>query len=194
MLLYVVIKTPNLLQFPEVIANKVTVNILDIRVDGEKGKLLIEVRGDENNAKQVCEEPIKVSKYKFICTNYISTEFIKILSQYIIMNGALTDDGILWTLILNGYTELRDLLNSLISITKEVRVLKVVKAEKKDAITARQEQILRIALEAGFFDYPRRIGLKDLAKKLNISPSSLSEIIRRAEKNVITAYFEEREL
>ncbi|AAK40773.1 bacterio-opsin activator [Saccharolobus solfataricus] len=194
MLLYVVIKTPNLLQFPEFIPKKVTVNILDIRVDGEKGKLLLEIRGDETSAKQVCEEPIKVSKYKFICTNYISSELLKILSQYTIMNGALTDDGIFWTLILNGYTELRELLNSLIDITKEVRVLKVVKAEKKDAITARQEQILRIALEAGFFDYPRRIGLKDLAKKLNISPSSLSEIIRRAEKNVITAYFEEREL
>ncbi|WP_338600846.1 helix-turn-helix domain-containing protein [Sulfolobus tengchongensis] len=194
MLLYVVIKTPNLLQLPKIISDSMAINILDIRVESEKGKLLIEIRGDEYNARQICEEPIKVSKYKFICTLYISSELLKVLSQYIIMNGALTDDGILWTLILNGYAELRSLLNSLISITKDVRVLKVIKAEKKDAITARQEQILRIALEAGFFDYPRRIGLKDLAKKLNMSPSSLSEIIRRAEKNIITAYFEEREL
>ncbi|MEM0362266.1 MAG: helix-turn-helix domain-containing protein, partial [Sulfolobaceae archaeon] len=139
-------------------------------------------------------ELLKVNRYKSICTIYDSSDLLNILSQYILMNGSVVSDGIIWTLILNGYSELRELLNSLIKITKDVKVLKIVKAERRDAITARQEQILRIALEAGFFDYPRKIALKDLAKKLNMSPSSLSEIIRRAEKNIIIEYFKDRRI
>ncbi|MEM4082362.1 MAG: helix-turn-helix domain-containing protein [Saccharolobus sp.] len=193
MLLYVVIKTPNIPRLSN-IDNKLLINILDIRVEKDKGKVLIEIRGNEELAKNLCEEPLKVTRYKSICIIYDSSDLLNILSQYILMNGSVVSDGIIWTLILNGYSELRELLNSLIKITKDVKVLKIVKAERRDAITARQEQILRIALEAGFFDYPRKIALKDLAKKLNMSPSSLSEIIRRAEKNIIIEYFKDRRI
>ncbi|MEM4114485.1 MAG: helix-turn-helix domain-containing protein [Saccharolobus sp.] len=193
MLLYVVIKTPNIPRLSN-IDNKLLINILDIRVEKDKGKVLMEIRGNEELAKNLCEEPLKVTRYKSICTIYDSSDLLNILSQYILMNGSVVSDGIIWTLILNGYSELRELLNSLIKITKDVKVLKIVKAERRDAITARQEQILRIALEAGFFDYPRKIALKDLAKKLNMSPSSLSEIIRRAEKNIIIEYFKDRRI
>ncbi|MEM0092200.1 MAG: helix-turn-helix domain-containing protein [Saccharolobus sp.] len=193
MLLYVVIKTPNIPRLSN-IDNNILINILDIRVEKDKGKVLMEIRGNEELAKNLCEEPLKVTRYKSICTIYDSSDLLNILSQYILMNGAVVSDGIIWTLILNGYSELRELLNSLIKITKDVKVLKIVKAERRDAITARQEQILRIALEAGFFDYPRKIALKDLAKKLNMSPSSLSEIIRRAEKNIIIEYFKDRRI
>ncbi|MEM0303648.1 MAG: helix-turn-helix domain-containing protein [Saccharolobus sp.] len=195
MLLYVVIKTPNIPRLSNIDNdNKLLINILDIRVEKDKGKVLIEIRGNEELAKNLCEEPLKVTRYKSICIIYDSSDLLNILSQYILMNGAVVSDGIIWTLILNGYSELRELLNSLIKITKDVKVLKIVKAERRDAITARQEQILRIALEAGFFDYPRKIALKDLAKKLNMSPSSLSEIIRRAEKNIIIEYFKDRRI
>ncbi|MEM1629687.1 MAG: helix-turn-helix domain-containing protein [Saccharolobus sp.] len=193
MLLYAVIKTPNIPRLSN-IDNKLLINILDIRVEKDKGKVLMEIRGNEELAKNLCEELLKVNRYKSICTIYDSSDLLNILSQYILMNGSVVSDGIIWTLILNGYSELRELLNSLIKITKDVKVLKIVKAERRDAITARQEQILRIALEAGFFDYPRKIALKDLAKKLNMSPSSLSEIIRRAEKNIIIEYFKDRRI
>ncbi|MEM3209025.1 MAG: helix-turn-helix domain-containing protein [Saccharolobus sp.] len=194
MLLYVVIKTPNIPRLSNIDNNILIINILDIRVEKDKGKVLMEIRGNEELAKNLCEEPLKVTRYKSICTIYDSSDLLNILSQYILMNGSVVSDGIIWTLILNGYSELRELLNSLIKITKDVKVLKIVKAERRDAITARQEQILRIALEAGFFDYPRKIALKDLAKKLNMSPSSLSEIIRRAEKNIIIEYFKDRRI
>ncbi|MEM0122691.1 MAG: helix-turn-helix domain-containing protein [Saccharolobus sp.] len=195
MLLYVVIKTPNIPRLSNIDNdNNILINILDIRVEKDKGKVFMEIRGNEELAKNLCEEPLKVTRYKSICTIYDSSDLLNILSQYILMNGSVVSDGIIWTLILNGYSELRELLNSLIKITKDVKVLKIVKAERRDAITARQEQILRIALEAGFFDYPRKIALKDLAKKLNMSPSSLSEIIRRAEKNIIIEYFKDRRI
>lgn len=194
MLLYAVIKTPYADDFQGLYLSNASINILDIRVDKNGIKTLLEIKGDEEVANTICEEPVKVSRYKFICTIYAKSPLLSVISQYIIMNGAFSSEGIIWTLILNNYVELRSLLNSLLSTTRDVKVLKIVKAERKDPITARQEQILKVALEAGFFDYPRRIGLKELAKKLNMSPSSLSEIIRRAEKNIIVEYFKNREL
>ncbi|MEM0022686.1 MAG: helix-turn-helix domain-containing protein, partial [Archaeoglobaceae archaeon] len=61
--------------------------------------------------------------------------------------------------------------------------------EDKESMTFREEEILRTALEKGFFDYPKRIKLEELAKIFNISPSTLSEILRRAQKKVLERYF-----
>ncbi len=61
----------------------------------------------------------------------------------------------------------------------------------KSETTYREEEILRFALEKGYFDYPRKIKLEELAKHFNIAPSTLSEIIRRGQKKVIEKYFKQ---
>lgn len=70
---------------------------------------------------------------------------------------------------------------------------KVVKASKvrfrSDVLTETQGKLLFIALESGLFDYPRKITLKELAKRLNISASTADEILRRALKKVLMEYF-----
>ena len=110
------------------------------------------------------------------------------------MQGNVVPDSIIWTVIVDGYQELKRLLKEFVDNKIDVKVLKVVKAKSDATITARQEQIIKIALEAGYFDFPRRITLNQLAEKLNISSSTLAEILRRAEKNIIESYFKERGL
>jgi len=46
--------------------------------------------------------------------------------------------------------------------------------------------LLRTALTRGYFDYPRRISLTDLAIELGVRKSSLSQSLRRALKEVLT--------
>ena len=46
--------------------------------------------------------------------------------------------------------------------------------------------LLRTALTRGYFDYPRRISLTDLALELGVTKSSLSQSLRRALKEVLT--------
>lgn len=58
------------------------------------------------------------------------------------------------------------------------------------AITTRQQKVLKSALELGYYDFPKRISTERLATKLGIKPGTVAEILRRAEKNVITRYFE----
>ncbi|PCR88747.1 helix-turn-helix domain-containing protein [Natrinema ejinorense] len=54
-----------------------------------------------------------------------------------------------------------------------------------DGLTDRQHEALRIAYERGYFDIPRQATLKDIAAELDISPSSVSERLRRAQTQLI---------
>jgi hypothetical protein len=54
-----------------------------------------------------------------------------------------------------------------------------------DGLTDRQHEALRIAYELGYFDIPRKASLDDVAAELGISPSSVSERLRRAQTQLI---------
>jgi hypothetical protein len=54
-----------------------------------------------------------------------------------------------------------------------------------DGLTDRQHEALRIAYELGYFDIPRRASLDDIAAELDISASSVSERLRRAQTQLI---------
>ncbi|MFP3218339.1 MAG: helix-turn-helix domain-containing protein [Acidianus sp.] len=167
-------------------------SVLDIKPSTNGARLLIEFKGKEEDAKKLKWNLSRVSKFKYLGTIIVNEPIERILSNYIIMNGTATNDGIYWTVILSDYTELKKMLRDFIEHHIEVKVVKVIKVKSEDVLTARQEQILKIAFEAGYFDYPKKIRIKELAEKLNMSVSNLSEILRRAERNVIETFFRER--
>jgi predicted DNA binding protein len=70
-------------------------------------------------------------------------------------------------------------------------LIKKQNLNKKKEITARQEFVVRTALNLGFFDYPKKVHLEGLSKRLNVSYVTLAEILRRAEKNIISSYLKE---
>jgi len=53
------------------------------------------------------------------------------------------------------------------------------------ALTERQEQVLGTALAQGYFEFPRRISLTGLSELVGVRPSTLSEILRGAERRVL---------
>ncbi len=63
---------------------------------------------------------------------------------------------------------------------------------RKGEITTRQESVVRLALDLGYFDYPKRVNLEGLSDRLGVSYVTLAEILRRAEKNIISSYFGKR--
>jgi predicted DNA binding protein len=72
----------------------------------------------------------------------------------------------------------------------EVRLKKEL--EDTDLLTTRQEQILSIAYERGYFDFPKKKGLKELAAETGIRTSTLAEILRRGQKKVLGEYLTRR--
>lgn len=52
-------------------------------------------------------------------------------------------------------------------------------------VTTRQREVLRTALEAGYFDVPRQATLEDLAEEFGISGQALSALLRRGQANLL---------
>jgi predicted DNA binding protein len=91
------------------------------------------------------------------------------------------------TIIAADRGSLRKLVERMEGMGYKVKVLKI-SSRLKGSLTAKQKRIVQLALEYGYFDYPRQIRQRELAKLCGISSSSLSEILRRAEKGAVKAY------
>ncbi len=85
------------------------------------------------------------------------------------------------------------IMNRLSKTGAEYKIAEISAVSSIRGLTSKQEVILKTAMELGFYDFPRRISQEDLSEKLGIKPSTLSEILRRAEKKVVGRYFEESE-
>ncbi|MDG6995651.1 MAG: helix-turn-helix domain-containing protein [Nitrososphaerota archaeon] len=55
-------------------------------------------------------------------------------------------------------------------------------------LTLREEQSIRLAQELGYFHFPRKTSLRKLSTMIGISPSTLDEILRRAEGKIIKGH------
>lgn len=60
--------------------------------------------------------------------------------------------------------------------------------ESDSLLTDRQQWLLDQAIEHGYYDTPRRTTLVDLAEELSITQSTCSEILHRAEEQVLKEY------
>lgn len=63
-----------------------------------------------------------------------------------------------------------------------------------ELLTARQEQILAIAFEKGYYEFPKAVGLAELAELVGIRTSTLAEILRRGQKKILGEYLARRSL
>jgi predicted DNA binding protein len=97
-----------------------------------------------------------------------------------------------WKVISGGDGSLADLVKRLKDVGCEVEVRSITRLNDVSVITRRQEEVVSIALKSGYYDYPRRTTIRDLAKRMNVSPSTLGEILQRAEKNIVEAYFKRK--
>jgi len=70
------------------------------------------------------------------------------------------------------------------------KIAEIAKMNKSRALTSKQERVLKSALELGYYDYPKRISTEELSKVVGLAPSTISEILRRAEKRIISGYFD----
>jgi hypothetical protein len=60
----------------------------------------------------------------------------------------------------------------------------------EDVLTERQQEVLESAIEAGYYDSPRRCTQEALAEDLGMAKSTCSELLHRAEERVIKLFTE----
>jgi predicted DNA binding protein len=103
--------------------------------------------------------------------------------------SSLEDGSVEWKLITGAEGSLSDLIENLEENGCRVELKSTVHLSKKSMLTNRQEEIIRAAFEKGYYDYPKKITISELAKMFDISPSTLGEIIQRGEKKIILERF-----
>lgn len=115
-------------------------------------------------------------------------------SECFLIQATTKQDKIYWTLLANGKPPLRELMETLKENGFAVEIIKMTELKGREALTRRQEEIIRIALDTGYFDYPKGTSIRDLAKLFGVSISTLSEVLRAGQKKIMTSYFEEKKI
>ena len=94
-----------------------------------------------------------------------------------------------WKMIIDEKKQLKKLVENLEGRGVDTELKQITAIEEKETLTDRQKTILKKALERGYFEFPKRIGIRELAKMFGISTASVSETLRRGQKKIIESYF-----
>ncbi len=111
---------------------------------------------------------------------------------FLVSGKSMQDNIITYSFMVPTHEAYRGIIEDLQKSRHKVVVRKVGKFEPQiDVLTENQERIFWLALKSGFFDYPRKVGMAELAKKLGISSATLSEIFRRGTRRLLEHYFKQ---
>ena len=111
------------------------------------------------------------------------------LNCFLVSANTMDEGKMEWKLFIGGDTDLKTLCARLDTNRVKYELLEVSHRVKRKEMTARQEEILRVAYDLGYFEFPKRIKLEVLAAKLGLTNGTLAEILRRGEKNVLSTPF-----
>jgi len=186
----------------------VTIRVIDRVPYSEKGvKDLVEIAGPEDVMQEVLDD-IKanptVAKVETTVTERgkvigaITTarcEICRILTDsdvFLISAESKGGGKVDWTLVLSDKSVLKNIFDHLKSKGVESDLVKLTKIDDKESLTERQDKITHVAFERGYFDYPKRISLRELARMFDVSPSTLSEILRKGQRKIVLDYFKKQ--
>jgi len=60
----------------------------------------------------------------------------------------------------------------------------------RSSLTSRQELVVKVAFDLGYFDYPKKISVREMAEIFGVSPATINEEIRKGVRKILKEYFE----
>jgi len=186
----------------------VTIKIVGRRPSGRLGvRDLVEISGDQEDLEQVLDEfrnePwVKSFDLDFVKSGKLVGEVVthKCLACsslaesncHLISADARSNESVRWRLMTSDRDEVKRLISKLRRLNCEVELVKLSRIDEQEVLTSRQEEIIMMAFERGFFETPRKTKLKDLAKITGVSQATLSEILRKGQKRIVVEYLKGR--
>jgi len=160
-----------------------------VEIHGENEKIdLIE---DQIRDEVISSEIIKVKDGKalgvVVSSKCAAVEALRDLTCTVTSHTIEKDGSTKLELLTDGRDTLKQVVRKFRSAGARVTVLKVSANLENEKLTDRQERIIRKALEMGYYEYPRKIRQKELANACGVASSTLAELLRRAERNIIAA-------
>lgn len=112
-------------------------------------------------------------------------------SECFISSAQIKGDDLVWRLLCDQKS-LKKLTDNLKARNFFYDIKKVGKIDEKELLTEKEDDIIRYAMERGYFETPKKIGVRELAKHYGLSISTISEILRRGQKKIIFSFFKEK--
>ncbi len=106
-------------------------------------------------------------------------------SDCFVTNASSRDGSLEWTVRFDDPKRLAELVSVLNRRQATVEVRRVTRVLGTSYLTPRQSEVLTLAYELGYFEFPKKIGIAALAKRLGVSKSTVAETLHRAEKKAL---------
>lgn len=109
-----------------------------------------------------------------------------------LLSAHTTEDRRLeWKVAFSNRDDLDKLIAELQKTGSDVELVRVSNAiDDGLRLTDRQLKIVEVAFKRGYYDYPKRISIRELARIFGVSTATVSEILRRGQRKIIKEHFE----
>ncbi|MDR1404534.1 MAG: helix-turn-helix domain-containing protein [Candidatus Methanoplasma sp.] len=107
-----------------------------------------------------------------------------------LVTSAVMEDGddICWTIVSPNAERVRNLIERLGEIGVSVRRKSTINANLATLLSDRQEEAVRVAIENGYYEVPRKINIDGLCRIMGCSKSTLDVTLRNAERKIMNQH------
>ncbi len=183
-------------------AHGVKLNVVDCKSFNKTGmSLLLEMRGGADAVRMVATEIRRVPGVRQVVEGQEEADASPILvvmdrpticrasndAAIVCLDCPLNaqDQPSSWRFIARKTSDFRQILAHLEKEGIEARIEDVAPLERKPTLTGRQKEIMATAVASGYFEFPRKTSLTGLSQLVGVKPSTLSEILRSAERRIM---------
>ncbi len=162
-------------------------------VKGEKSSVKSYFR---NNKLIKKVELLEETNNKLLFQIFTDTSGIKSIVHTILQNKCFVDNKVplvagweIWSIAAPKKTALRHALDDVKKLGS-FRLLHIKKSTFDGFnLSLSQEKILKIAINLGYYNWPKKISIQELAKRLKLSKATVAEHLRKAEIKVMNKEF-----
>lgn len=108
---------------------------------------------------------------------------------FMVSSKSRGDRWLEWAVVAECNSAIHDLVYLLGKNKCEVQLARISGSSGASGLTLRQKEILQFAYSNGYYEYPRRVSLRDLSRIFDVSPSTMSEILRAGQRRIFSKYF-----
>ena len=111
-----------------------------------------------------------------------------------LLSAHTTEDRRLeWKVAFSSRKDLDALISKIQAIKGDIAIVRVSnQLDDGLHLTDRQLKIVEVAFKRGYYDYPKRISIRELARIFSVSTATVSEILRRGQRKIIKEHLEGR--
>lgn len=118
----------------------------------------------------------------------LPTPWQQMLNAVTVHYVELTPEGSASIFVQDSKEKIEKFLQSIPENVTHVRERKTQASVERVKLTARQLEVLALAVALGYYETPHKLNLRSLADKLHLSVGAVSELLRRGESLIITNY------